>query len=343
MIELRFSDPSSPSQASWRPEDPGACLEWHDRSSRPLLNFTDGLHFYRMSLFSFLRKNKQESASEDSAFYSRAEEDSKAVRNRSSRRRSGQNSKDDSVDPVLPEKKRARRRLIGAVALVLAAVIGLPMILDSEPKPLADDIAIQIPSKDKIAPADRGEPSSAKVGASASLDPKEEVVESAPTSVATADSKPSPPAQTSHSQNDSKAKDETGHPVRAPAAPAEAPPQAAKTEPKHDTRTEAKQAERTDDGARATALLEGKADPKAEEKKSGKFVIQIAALASKEKVDELQSKLKGAGIKSYTQKVATESGERTRIRVGPFASKDEAEKVRAKIVKLGLNGTLVPA
>jgi DedD protein len=53
--------------------------------------------------------------------------------------------------------------------------------------------------------------------------------------------------------------------------------------------------------------------------------------------------LKDAGIHSYTQKVATESGERIRIRVGPFASKEEADRMRTKIVRLGLNGTLIPA
>lgn len=281
-----------------------------------------------MSLFSFLRKNKQESASDDSAFYSRAEEDSKAVRSRGTRRRSGQNSKDDPVDPVLPEKKRARRRLIGAVALVLAAVIGLPMILDSEPKPLADDIAIQIPSKDKIAPPD-GAHSAAKVAASASLDPREEVIEPAPVAAATPETKPAPAQALAKPKAEAKP---TEH--GSPDAKPETPMQTAKAD--------AKPVEKADD-ARAKALLEGKSDLKAEEKKSGKFVIQIAALASKEKVDELQNKLKGAGIKSFTQTVATASGERTRIRVGPFASKEEAEKVRAKIVKLGLNGTLVPA
>jgi DedD protein len=60
-------------------------------------------------------------------------------------------------------------------------------------------------------------------------------------------------------------------------------------------------------------------------------------------VNELQGKLKSAGIKSYTQKVATQTGERIRIRVGPFASKEEADKMRAKLGKIGLNGTLVPA
>jgi DedD protein len=71
--------------------------------------------------------------------------------------------------------------------------------------------------------------------------------------------------------------------------------------------------------------------------------VQIAALATQEKVAELQGKLNDAGIKSYTQKVTTQSGTRIRVRVGPFASKEEAEKMRAKLVQLGYGGTLVPA
>src|SRR4051794_13842471 len=129
-----------------------------------------------MGLLSFLRKNKQESRS-DSTFQSRAEEDSDAVRSRGKRSKSGK-ERGRASDPVLPEKKRARRRLVGALALVLAAVIGLPMILDSEPKPLADDIAIQIPSKDKPpAPGSAPAAASSKVAASAALDQKEEVVD----------------------------------------------------------------------------------------------------------------------------------------------------------------------
>jgi len=42
-------------------------------------------------------------------------------------------------------RKRARRRLVGAIALVLAVVVFLPMILDNEPKPISEDIAINIP------------------------------------------------------------------------------------------------------------------------------------------------------------------------------------------------------
>lgn len=52
---------------------------------------------------------------------------------------------DTLLDPMFPEKQRARRRLIGALALIVAAIVILPMVLDSRPKPAPDDIAIQIP------------------------------------------------------------------------------------------------------------------------------------------------------------------------------------------------------
>jgi DedD protein len=332
MIELRFSDRSSPSPASWKRENP---------------NLIEDFIFYRMSLFSFLRKNKQESASDDSVFRSRAEGESKATRSRGKRKKG--DSGEEAVDPVLPEKKRARRRLIGAIALVLAAIIGLPMVLDSEPKPLADDIAIQIPSKDKTParPARSTPPAASGVPASATLDPKEEVIDPPPLASTTTKSTPpaaavAPPAPVE--QTTDKPKDVVKAPEPAKVAAAEKP--AAPPAPKIDDKPQPKAAEKSDDAARAKALLEGKSDPKAvadkTDKKPGKFVVQVAALATKEKVDELQTKLKDAGIKSYTQKVATASGDRTRIRVGPFANKDEADKMRARIVKLGLNGTLVP-
>lgn len=266
-----------------------------------------------MGLFSFFSKNKQEPATGDSDFYSRSEEQP-ATRSRAKRKQGNA-----PVDPVLPEKKRARRRLVGAIALVLAVVIGLPMVLDSEPKPLADDIAIQIPSKDKPQPAPRPvtkPAASAPVETATTLSRNEEVIE------------PAPPAR----------EKPVTEPVKPPVAekpvekPAEKP--AATVKP--------------NDSARALAILENKAQVKPEAKAdaaktTGKFVIQVAALASQDKVNELQGKLKDAGIKTYTQKVATESGERIRIRVGPFSNKEEADRTIAKLTKLGLNGKLVPA
>ena len=303
-----------------------------------------------MGLLSFLRKNKQESRS-DSTFHTRAEEDSDAVRNRGKRKTGKERGK--APDPVLPEKKRARRRLVGAVALVMAAVVGLPMILDSEPKPVTDDIAIDIPSKDKrtqVGAVRNAPPPVASVASppeGAGLDKDEEVIDPAMLPPP-ADAGPSTAARSEMPQ---LVKPE---PRPRPEAKAETP-RPAKPEPKSEAKPErktevahAKPVEKVDEASRARAILEGKPEPKAEaraepDKKSGRFVVQVAALATQDKVDELQDKLKSAGIPSYTQKVSTDSGSRTRIRVGPFSSKEEADRVRAKLSKIGLGGTLVPA
>jgi DedD protein len=314
-----------------------------------------------MGLFSLFRKSKQESASGDQPIRSRAAEPS-ATRGRGTRKPGKEGG---AVDPVLPEKKRARRRLIGAIALVLAAVIGLPMILDSEPKPLASDIAIDIPARDqRPRPAAGATAAPARVAAAAALDKDEEVYEPAP--VPRADAK-APSAQGPAERPAAPMPE-----VKALAVPAEKPaltkPDAKaqsgpaeksslsrpeKPEPKLEHKAEPKPAavaaqkpaEAPSDAARARALLEGKPEPvadKAGDKHPGKFVVQVAALASRDKAAELQDRLKGAGIKSYTQKIATQGGERTRIRVGPFESREEAEKVRARLVRLGLSGSVVP-
>jgi DedD protein len=99
----------------------------------------------------------------------------------------------------------------------------------------------------------------------------------------------------------------------------------------------------SDDAARAMAILEGKPAEKKPAAAGGKFVIQVAALATQDKVNELRNKLSAAGIHSFTQKIATQAGDRTRIRVGPFASREEAERMGGRIKKLGLNATVVPA
>lgn len=290
---------------------------------------TDKQINYRMGLFSLFRKNKQEPASDDGEFFTRTEDESDAVRGRGKRRQ--RKKVNEPVDPALPEKKRARRRLVGAVALVMAAVIVLPMILDSEPKPLAEDIAIQIPSKDN--PAVRPATSLAaepKMPAAAGLEKDEEIIQ--PSTISATEQKgtvnPLPV---------------TGTGIK--------PESSQKPIPKIEDKVTVQSlpAKKQDNSERARAILEGKTLTKADnvsdasDAKSGAYLVQVAALASQDKVNELQSKLKIAGITSHTQKVTTANGERIRIRVGPFANREEADKMRAKIGKLGLNGTLVPA
>ena len=331
-----------------------------------------------MGLFSKLFKNKQESSGEDSGFYVPGETQSptrKRAANTSGggARRAGR----DTPDPALPEKKRARRRLIGAIALALGVAVGLPMLLDSEPKVPVNDIAIEIPSKDKVAAAPVPVPVPAPVPAQGAanngLDQSEEIVD-APLP---AKSKPVPmptPVPATVIATAEPVKPEYVEPKPVKVEPKVEPKHEAKPEPKLEAKREVKPEPKpepkhevkpepkpepkpvkveksNDDAARALAILEGKPAARAEAKPaeksaeadSGRFVVQVAALATQDKVDELQAKLRDAGINSYTQKVSSAGGQRIRVRVGPFGSRDEAEKTRAKLQKLGLGGSLVPA
>src|SRR6185437_10542350 len=55
-----------------------------------------------------------------------------------------------TADANLDElKRKARRRLVGAVVLALAAAVFVPMLLESDERPLGDDVAVRIPSVDQ--------------------------------------------------------------------------------------------------------------------------------------------------------------------------------------------------
>jgi DedD protein len=335
-----------------------------------------------MGLFSKSGKNKQD-AGQDSGYYTSADDQAATERARSKRASSADGPKRRSRDreeddPVLPEKKRARRRLVGAIMLALGVAVGLPMLLDSEPKQIASDIEIKIPSKDK--PVAEAAPA-ATVPANAALDSREEIVEdvkpaakpaATTTAAATAAAAPVVAAVDTTKQDAAKAEAKAKADARAEImakAQAERELKARQdadykqeqerkqAEAKAEARLKAdKDAERKlaeakaakaaeakpaaapskSDDARALAILEGKgAAPAAEG--GQKFVLQVAALSDQGKADELRAKLKNAGISSFTQK--TPSGI-TRVRVGPFGSKEEAEKVKAKLTSMGLDGRL---
>ncbi|WP_313172691.1 SPOR domain-containing protein [Massilia oculi] len=317
-----------------------------------------------MGLFSFGNKNKQETV-RDSGHFVKDDDAAYTERARSKRASSAGEAgrRTSRGDPILPEKKRARRRLVGAIALVLAAVVALPMLLDSEPKPLATDIAIHIPDKDKAAPLPVP---SEQVAPMASVDSDEEIIEpvEAPPATGPASNAPvtapaasDPPPMRMLEQAEPPKPEPKPEPVKPKPEPK---PEPVKPEPKPEPKREptpekkpepAKKPVEThpkaeqvvkpapkDDAARAMAILEGKpAEPQKAQGPAPRFVVQVAALASQEKVTELQERLRGAGIASFTQK----SGELIRVRIGPF-SKEEAEKTRAKLGGIGLSGTMVP-
>ena len=113
----------------------------------------------------------------------------------------------------------------------------------------------------------------------------------------------------------------TAAPTTAPKVEAKAEPKAPATPPK------------TDDGARAQALLEGKA---VEAGAEGRFIVQVGAFADAGKARETRLKVERAGLKTYTHIAETKEGKLIRVRVGPFANRAEADKAAEKIKGLDL-------
>ena len=113
-----------------------------------------------------------------------------------------------------------------------------------------------------------------------------------------------------------------------------------KTEAKPENKPEPKLVAKSDDGARAKALLDGQAVA-APALSTERLVVQVGAFADTDKAQEVRLKLEKAGLKTYTQIADTKDGKRIRVRVGPFASKTEAEKAVGKIKSLDLPASIL--
>jgi DedD protein len=234
-------------------------------------------------------------------------------RSSSSNKAAGPAMPAESVEVV---RKRAKHRLIGASVLVLVGVVGFPLLFDTQPRPVAVDIPIEIPAKNAVKPLvmpAAPAAASGKVAAPASLTPREEIV---------AERKPAPvePAPEAKKELKPEPKPET------------------KVEVKPEPKVAAKPAPAADEASRAKALLEGKT-PAADAE--GRMVVQVGAFADADKAKEVRQKLEKAGLKTYTQVAETKDGKRIRVRVGPFASKAEADKAASKIKGLDLPAAIL--
>lgn len=227
---------------------------------------------------------------------------------------------------ALPEsvetlRRRARHRLIGASVLVLLGVVGFPLLFDTQPRPIAVDIPIEIPDRNKVKPLAAPAPvvSQAPVATGAV---------SAPAATAAVAKAPAEPAAAAASKPAVVANAE---PKAEPPKPE--PKVEAKPEPKPETKVVARPA----DGDRARALLEGKPVQVSE----GRFVVQVGAFSDNAKAREARMKVERSGIKTLVQVVETKDGPRTRVRVGPFSNRAEAEKAAEKIKGLDLPAAIL--
>jgi DedD protein len=274
-------------------------------------------------------------------------------------------------------RQRAKYRLVGATVLVLAGVILFPLLLDSQPRSVAVNTPIDIPDKNKMPPlvipaaATAGKAVASAAAAPAvdiitenAVDVKKVVV--AEKNMATAHSVSASEAINGEASSAVK-------PVTSakPAASASAKPVA--VAPASTSRGAATDSpavlSKASDAARAKALLEGGASttvpvvpaanksssPAAAQGKAssakpassdapaveGRFVVQVGAFADAVRAREVRLKVEHAGLKTYTHVAETKEGRRIRVRVGPYPTREEAEKAAAKIKKLDLPAALL--
>ncbi len=223
-------------------------------------------------------------------------------------------------------RRRAKHRLIGSAVLVLIGVIVFPLLVDKQPRPIPVDIPIEIPDRNKVKPLGSAQPPSAELTRAAAMpaDDKAEVAD--PVRSPAAAPPPAPPPG----------------PVALPAtSPGTAPAPAQEASPDK-AAAAAKPANSGNDGLRAQALLEGKPSAdKAQPTEGGRFIVQVGAYADAAKAREVRLKMERGGIKTYTHVANTKDGQLTRVRVGPFASRSEAEQAAAKVKKLDLPASVL--
>lgn len=208
----------------------------------------------------------------------------------------------DISEEEIQLRKRARRRLVGAIVLVVLSVVFLPMILDDEPKPEQQEIDILIPSEDLV---DDSYPW---------MMSEEDSKASEPT-IQPDPGKPLPFSGQKYSEVDNVSSSRHGSGSSVP-VPTRKPLL-------------------TQSAARDKAIKEAP-----EKKSEGTFVIQLGAFSDVAKARQQQQNLVANGVSAYTETIRIGNNEMTRVRIGPFATREVAEIEHERLKKIGLSGVV---
>ncbi len=250
-------------------------------------------------------------------------------------------------DAVAAARTRARRRLIGATVLLGIGVIGFPLLFETQPRPVPVNIPIEIPRKDGAPPLVLPPAAPLSAASAAVLDETPAGAPARPDQVAAAEiveraadqgrDVPAVPRAALPVVRPASPSSSVAAPARAAVAAAgiASTPAGAKPAPAASKPAAAKPL--ADDGARARALLDGQAAATASASApAARVVVQVGAYADAGKLAEARQKLEALGLKTYTQVVEVDGAKRTRVRVGPFASRADADKAAARIKSAGL-------
>jgi DedD protein len=239
-------------------------------------------------------------------------------------------------------RTRAKRRLIGASLLVLMGIVAFPILFESQPRPIPVDIPIDIPRADDAPPLRI--PPAVSSAPSPSIPPaRSQVVVVEPAVPASATPPATKPVESTAAPAPSNAASKAAAKVALDKEKAD------KADREKASREAAQKA--SVEAARAKALLEGKeakskdvasdTSSKAAAAPAGRFVVQVGAYADADAAKDVRQKVEKLGVKTYTQVVDTSAGSRTRVRVGPMDSKEQADKVLERLKAAGLSAVVL--
>lgn len=239
--------------------------------------------------------------------------------------------KNTQSEQELQLKKRARRRLVGAIALVLAMVVILPMILDDQSTKPQAPITISIPDEDNTEFTSDIVP----------LPP----VDAAPESQSDIAAKPNAALQPGDTTETKTATENTNLPEKTPSAIVKndsAPTDSSVANQPETTKPEATTAE---PAAEKPALPNDKSNHVANTtpNKSGNYAVQIGVFSNAEAVKELQVKLLADGVKTHTDTIKTDKGDKIRLRTSQYNSREAATEALNAIKLAGVAGGMVVA
>jgi len=221
----------------------------------------------------------------------------------------------DDPSEVQAARTQARRRLVGAVVLLLIGVVGFPVLFETQPRPLPIDIPIEAPRRDTVASGLTGKDVAPPKAQPLPVLPADAGAEEAPVAAAAAS------AASAAS---------TVAPVVLAGAPASAPAAAkiaaavSPPPPPPPDKVASVPAARPEQPASTPSAG------------AGRYIVQAGAYSEAGKLREARSKLEKLGLKTYTQVVESDKGLRTRVRLGPYATRAEAEAVADKVKRSGV-------
>lgn len=241
---------------------------------------------------------------------------------------------------VAAARARARRRLVGASVLVLIGILGFPLLFETQPRPLPMDIPIEVAQRASgtVASARMAAPAPIRTAplAPPPADAGNEADTKLPPPPTAAPSSPPPAREPLPAPLPAAAAVQpaaTASPVLPPATVASAPRAATAATTAAAASRLAGPAPQTPDGARAAALLGGAS---AAAPTASRFVVQVGAYTDAATLREARAKVEKLGLKTYTQVIENDARKRTRVRLGPFATHEEAEAAAARIKRAGL-------